>query len=133
VLATEISKTPVKSAQLSIARNNVANLILRMSAEEFTEAMNKVRSFRRLEESGVDLDTYDCHTVLVDPPRAGLDDATLKMIWRYDNIVYVSCNPVTLMENLKVLTETHVIDKLAFFDQFPYTRHTETVALLLKE
>ena len=134
VLATEISKTSVKSAQLNIARNNVANLkILRMSAEEFTEAMNKVRSFRRLEESGVDLDTYDCHTVLVDPPRAGLDDATLKMIQRYDNIVYVSCNPVTLMENLKVLTETHVIDKLAFFDQFPYTPHVETVVLLSRE
>ncbi len=79
------------------------------------------------------ISSYDCLTVLVDPSRAGLDDATLKMIRRHDNIVYVSCNPVTIMENLKVLTETHVIDKLEFFDQFPYTRHTETVALLLKE
>ena len=134
VLATEISKTSVKSAQLNIARNNVANLkILRMSAEEFTEAMNKVRSFRRLEESGVDLDSYECHTVLVDPPRAGLDEGTLKMIQKYDHIVYVSCNPATLMENLRILSETHGVEKLAFFDQFPYTPHVETVVLLSRE
>ena len=134
VLATEISKTSVKSAQLNIARNNVANLkILRMSAEELTEAMNKVRSFRRLEESGVDLDSYNCHTVLVDPPRAGLDLETLKMIQKYEHIVYVSCNPVTLMDNLRMLAETHRVEKLAFFDQFPYTPHVETVVLLSRE
>ena len=101
-----------------------------MSAEELTEAMNKVRSFRRLEESGVDLDSYNCHTVLVDPPRAGLDLETLKMIQKYEHIVYVSCNPVTLMDNLRMLAETHRVEKLAFFDQFPYTPHVETVVLL---
>ncbi len=134
VLATEISKTSVRSAQLNIAANNVDNLkIVRLSAEEFTEALNGVREFRRLQESEVDLGSYECNTILVDPPRAGLDQGTLELVSHYDHIVYISCNPETLIENLKTLTETHDVVRLAFFDQFPYTPHIETGVFLSKK
>jgi tRNA (uracil-5-)-methyltransferase len=42
-----------------------------MSAEEFTQAMNGVREFNRLQ--GIDLKGYQCETIFVDPPRSGLD------------------------------------------------------------
>lgn len=124
VLATEVSKTSIKSAQYNIQLNNCSNIdVLRMSSEEFTEAMNKEREFRRLKE--LDLESYKFSTILVDPPRAGLDEGTEKLCGQFDNILYISCNPETLKENLKTLCQTHKIDAMALFDQFPYTHHRE--------
>lgn len=131
VLATEISKVSVNAAQENIAANGVENLaIVRLSSEEFTQAIDKVRPFRRLKD--IDLDSYDFSTVLVDPPRAGLDADTCAMIARFPRILYISCNPETQLENLAELTKTHRIERFAIFDQFPYTDHTESGVLLVK-
>jgi len=124
VLATEISKTSVAAAQDNIVKNDIDNLkIIRMSSEEFVQAQQGVRKFRRLE--GIELADYKCKTILVDPPRAGLDDSTVEMISHYENIVYISCNPDTLKLNLDTLLLTHRITRFALFDQFPYTHHVE--------
>ena len=125
VLGTEISKTSVKSAQTNIAANQLTNVdIIRMSSEDFSQAMNGERVFRRLE--GFDLKSYNYDTVLVDPPRAGLDSESVELVSRFERIVYISCNPDTLKENLVELVKTHNIEKFALFDQFPYTHHVET-------
>lgn len=132
VLATEIAKASVASAQYNIAANQIDNVtILRMSAEEFTQAIQGERAFRRL--AGIDLQSYQCDTVLVDPPRAGLDEATLGMIQKYEQILYISCNPETLCDNLKTLTQTHQIARCALFDQFPFTHHMETGVWLVRK
>ncbi|WP_461535939.1 tRNA (uridine(54)-C5)-methyltransferase TrmA [Spongorhabdus nitratireducens] len=129
VLATEISKTSVNSARHNFSLNGVRNAeIARMSSEEFTQAMNKEREFNRLK--GIDLDSYEFSTVFVDPPRSGLDKGTEALVQRFDNIVYISCNPETLRENLETLTQTHSVERFALFDQFPYTDHAECGVLL---
>ncbi|QIR13172.1 tRNA (uridine(54)-C5)-methyltransferase TrmA [Shewanella aestuarii] len=129
VLATELAKPSVDAAQFNIEINKVDNLqIIRMSAEDFSDAMAKKRSFRRLE--GIDLDSYDCNTIFVDPPRAGIDDETLKLVQGYERILYISCNPQTLKDNLQTLSATHKITRFALFDQFPYTDHMESGVLL---
>ncbi len=131
VLATEIAKPSVQSAQYNIAKNNIDNLtIIRMSAQDFTQAINKVRTFSRLE--GIDLDDYQCDTIFVDPPRSGLDDETVKMVQAYANIMYISCNPETLQANMQVFNETHRVERFALFDQFPYTHHTEAGVYLVR-
>lgn len=132
VLATEISTSSVNSAQYNIEKNGVNNLnIIRMSAEEFTQAMNGVRAFYRLRD--IDLKSYDCNTIFVDPPRAGLDQATLDMVQSYERILYISCNPHTLADNLKQLCQTHQIERAALFDQFPYTDHIESGVWLIRK
>jgi len=132
VLATEIAKPSVASAQYNIAVNQIDNVqIIRMAAEEFTQAMNGVRSFNRLE--GIDLSSYQCETIFVDPPRSGLDDETVKMVQAYPRILYISCNPQTLWDNLAALSGTHQIERLALFDQFPYTHHMECGVLLTRK
>ncbi len=132
VLGTEISKTSVKSAQINIKKNKIKNInIIRMSSEEFSQAMNGEREFRRL--AGFDLTTYNYDTVLVDPPRAGLDDKSIELVSRFNHIVYISCNPETLKNNMLILSKTHTIKKFALFDQFPYTEHIETGILLKKK
>lgn len=129
VLATEIAKPSVESAQYNITVNAIDNVqIIRMSAEEFTQAMQGVRKFNRLKE--VDLTSYQCETIFVDPPRSGLDDETLNMVQGYRDIIYISCNPETLKNNLTTLTRTHEIRQFALFDQFPYTHHMECGVLL---
>lgn len=62
VLATEIAKPSVAAAQYNIAANHIDNVqIIRMAAEEFTQAMNGVREFNRLQ--GIDLKRYQCETI----------------------------------------------------------------------
>ncbi|OOF69848.1 tRNA (uridine(54)-C5)-methyltransferase TrmA [Rodentibacter caecimuris] len=131
VLATEIAKSSVTAAQFNIQANQIDNLqIIRMSAEEFTQAINGVRVFNRLR--GIDLTAYDCNTIFVDPPRAGLDSDTVRLVQNYDRILYISCNPYSLIDNLQTLCQTHRIERTALFDQFPYTDHMETGVWLIK-
>lgn len=131
VLATEISKTSVNAALNNLADNAVDNVTLvRLSAEELTEALNEVRPFRRLQ--GVDLKSYQFGSVFVDPPRAGMDPDTCELTRRFDNILYISCNPETLAANIAQLHDTHRIERCALFDQFPYTHHMESGVLLVR-
>jgi tRNA (uracil-5-)-methyltransferase len=131
VLATELAKPSVDSAQYNIAANKIDNVqIIRMSAEEFTEAMEGKREFRRLKDAQIDLTSYNCNTIFVDPPRSGMDIDTCKMVQHYQRILYISCNPETLKENLEILSQTHSITRFALFDQFPYTHHMEAGILL---
>ncbi|MDN6856306.1 tRNA (uridine(54)-C5)-methyltransferase TrmA [Pseudomonas sp. CAN2814] len=131
VLATEISKTSVNAALANLADNAVDNVTLvRLSAEELTQALNEVRPFRRLAD--VDLKSYEFGSVFVDPPRAGMDPDTCELTRRFDNILYISCNPETLAQNIAQLHDTHQVSRCALFDQFPYTHHMEAGVLLTR-
>ncbi|MCO6507211.1 MAG: tRNA (uridine(54)-C5)-methyltransferase TrmA [Snodgrassella sp.] len=133
VLATEVSKTSVQAARWNIAINQITNIALaRLSAEEFTEAYTGVRTFQRLASEHINLADYQFSSVFVDPPRAGIDQATLELLQKFDNIIYVSCNPVTLHENLQILLTTHEVKRAAMFDQFPFTPHIESGVWLKK-
>lgn len=129
VLASEISKASVSAAQANLATNEIGNVTLvRLSAEELTQALNGVRPFRRL--AGIDLPAYDFGTVFVDPPRAGLDPATCELVRRFERILYISCNPQTLADNIAQLHDSHRLSRCAVFDQFPFTPHVESGVLL---
>lgn len=133
VLATEVSKTSVQAARWNITANKADNIaIARLSAEEFTQAYQGVRPFKRLMDENIDLKDYQFNTIFVDPPRAGIDSDTLQLLVQFKNIIYISCNPITLAENLKILTQTHEIKRIALFDQFPSTPHIESGVWLQK-
>lgn len=128
VVATEISRTSIKSAQHNIQLNTVDNLqVLQMSAEDVSAALAQGTKLKHIELAELQLDT-----VLVDPPRAGLDAGTEQLVSRFNDIIYISCNPETLAHNLKALSKTHDVMQLAVFDQFPYTHHIESGVWLKK-
>lgn len=132
VLATEISKSSITAAKNNMKLNNVTNIdFVRMSAEEFVQALDGVRVFRRMKE--IDLSRYTLKTLFVDPPRAGLDDAGRAFAARHENLLYISCNPETLRRDLDDLSRTHKITSMALFDQFPYTDHLEMGVMLVKK
>ena len=132
VLATEISKRSIHAALENCELNGVENITFaRLASEEMTEALNGVREFNRLKD--IDLKSYNFSTVLVDPPRAGLDEGTIELISNIDNIIYISCNPETLARDLETLTNTHDVVEAAMFDQFPHTEHVESGVFLQKK
>jgi len=129
VLATEASKTSIKVAQENAKLNEISNIsFVRLLAHEVTQALEKRRVFRRLK--GVELDKFEFSTIFVDPPRCGVDEESLNLLRKFENIIYISCNPKTLARDLNLLPQTHKIEKLALFDQFPYTPHLESGVIL---
>ena len=78
------------------------------------------------------LSKYD--TIIVDPPRAGLHPKLIQKILRDEpeKIIYVSCNPKTLSENLSALREKYHVENAIGLDMFPHTPHVEAVVELRK-
>ena len=74
-------------------------------------------------------------TIIIDPPRAGLNKKTLDFLINYqsDNLIYMSCNPMTLAKNLKSLSTVYNIEEVFYLDMFPRTKHIETICLMKKK
>lgn len=132
VVATEIAKVSVHAAKFNIEANGIDNVdVVRISSEEFSQVLSGEITKRRTKD--LRLDECNFTTVLVDPPRSGLDENTVQQVQEYQNILYISCSPDTLKENLEVITQTHQIERFAIFDQFPYTGHLETGVFLTRK
>jgi tRNA (uracil-5-)-methyltransferase len=128
-LGTEISRTSVKSAQENIKLNSINNVtIARMSSEDLSKAWLHNEPSKRFNE--FDIDSYDFDTILVDPPRAGLDPDTLELIKKFRRIVYISCNPESMADNISEFKDDYEITAFSLFDQFPYTQHMEAGVVL---
>lgn len=74
-------------------------------------------------------------TVIVDPPRSGLNDETINQIMdlKPKTICYVSCDPMTLARDLKIITDKYKAIKVCSLDMFPNTYHVESVCLLSRK
>ena len=114
------------------------------------EAVNKANENTRL--NGLDncefiagdvfakLDEFDkqgieADIIILDPPRAGVREKAITKILKYNvkNIVYVSCNPKSLVQDLRLLEMNgYVAEKVCCVDMFPQTPHVETVVLVTK-
>lgn len=129
VLASEISKSSIANARINCELNGVCNAqFVRLSADELMSAFARRREFERLK--GIDIFSYDFSHVLIDPPRAGLEPSVIDFIKNFRNLIYISCNPQTLFENLRSLCATHEVRRFAIFDQFAHTSHIECGVLL---
>tara|TARA_R110000823_G_scaffold130015_28_gene258218 strand:- start:4416 stop:5537 length:1122 start_codon:yes stop_codon:yes gene_type:complete len=131
VIATEVSKASMRAARENLAENAIGNVhLVRLSAQEVAQALAGERVFRRLASLPKPIGDFNLRSLFVDPPRAGLDENTVATAAQFENIIYISCNPVSLAMNLRSLRQTHCITALALFDQFPYTDHMECGVVL---
>ena len=79
------------------------------------------------------IDRFNCvDLVIVDPPRAGLDRKTRETLKKIKaaKMIYISCDPVTLMRDLQDLKNIYDIDEITPVDMFPNTYHVECVCML---
>lgn len=72
------------------------------------------------------------NVIFVDPPRRGLDENAILHILkiRPKKLIYISCNPATMVRDLKKLEESYYIKEIQPVDMFPFTSHVECVAVL---
>ncbi len=70
--------------------------------------------------------------LIVDPPRKGLDNTTINNILdiKPKKIVYISCNPASLVRDLAKIERIYDIKLIQPFDMFPFTSHVECVTVL---
>lgn len=116
----EIVEQAIKDAKENARINNIKN------AEFFAGDVEKVLS-DLLEVKKVIPDV-----IFVDPPRKGLDNNTINNILKVlpKRVIYISCNPATLVRDLKLLEEKYQIKEIQPVDMFPYTSHVECCSVL---
>ena len=70
--------------------------------------------------------------VMVDPPRKGLDNTTINNILAVEpkKVVYISCNPATMVRDMKLLEEKYEVNEIQPVDMFPFTSHVECCSVL---
>jgi tRNA (uracil-5-)-methyltransferase len=116
IVAVELDRKLVEAAKQNATLNHVENVeFVRLHSHKFCGNLVRRRAWK-----GVAFDV-----VLVDPPRAGLDATTLSCIQGYPHILYISCSPISLERDMKVLTMTHRVQRFAVMDQFAGTAHLE--------
>ena len=72
--------------------------------------------------------------IILDPPRAGVDEEVIRVILRAApaRIVYVSCNPATQARDLALMNEAYRVEAVQPVDMFPHTHHVENVVKLVR-
>ena len=122
VIGVELNRDAVADAIVNARLNGVKNCWFTAGdAGEYMEQMAR--------------DGMRPDLVFLDPPRSGSDEKFLSSLLRCapKRVVYVSCDPETLARDLGVLTGGgYKVQKLQPVDMFPYTRHIECVAALLR-
>ena len=115
VLGVEINEDSIRDAIGNAKRNSIKNAqFIACDSEEFIE---------QLEDSP--------NVVFLDPPRNGFTEKFMKQLdhLKSDKIVYISCNPSTQARDIAFLKH-YQIKKIVPVDNFPFTKHVETVVLL---
>lgn len=116
VTGIEVIKDAVLDANFNKELNNIDNISF---------ILGKVEDKIIVIKDNIDL-------IIVDPPRSGLDKKVISVINKIKakNIIYVSCNPITLVRDLKLLKDNYNIEYIKPYDMFPNTYHVECVVLL---
>lgn len=115
VLGIEVNKDAVKDANMNKLLNKVNNIDFILEDSSYIAKID---------------DFFD--VILVDPPRSGLDSKTLNnlKLRKTPKIIYVSCDPMTLSRDIKLLEDVYKVDKIALFDMFANDYHVESLVLL---
>ena len=122
VIGVEVNSDAVKDAKENATINGIEN------AEFYNEDAGEYMSSLAIKKEKIDV-------VITDPPRAGCSMKFLKSLIKLSpkRVVYISCNPETLANDLNVLTKAgYRVKKIQPVDMFPYTSHVECVACLEK-
>ncbi len=127
-LGINVAKKTKKVYGIETVKNAVINA-------SYNTKINKVdNAYYLLGDVGKTIDKINdkIDTIIVDPPRAGLDKKTKEYINNSGakKIIYVSCNPMTLARDIKELSNQYDVKKVTALDMFPYSEHCESITVL---
>ena len=120
VYGIEIVEEAIKDANENARINNVDNT-------EFIAGDVEIVLDRLINKEHIIPDV-----VMVDPPRKGLDSKSIENLLKIlpKKLVYISCNPATLVRDLSKLEDKYKITMIKPVDMFPFSKHIECVSLL---
>ena len=120
VYGVEIVKQAIEDAKENAKRNNLENA--HFIAGDTEEVLDDLINNKNIIPN----------VIMVDPPRKGLDNKSIDNIAkvRPEKLVYISCNPATLVRDLAKLEEVYDLKEIIPVDMFPFTSHVECVAVL---
>ena len=120
VYGIEIIEDAIKDAKENAKINNIKN----------TEFI--VGDVEIILDKLINKDKIHPDVIMVDPPRKGLDKTSIENIKKIKpkKLVYISCNPATLVRDLSYLEEIYDIKKIKPVDMFPFSKHCECVSIL---
>jgi len=121
--------------------NNVVGIEINEAAIEDAKENKKINKLKNIQficgDSGKKIEKLKFNTdiIIVDPPRNGLNNETINNILKLDakELIYVSCDPMTLVRDLKILSNYYNIYEITPFDMFPNTKHVECLTYLKKK
>ncbi len=120
VYGIEIVKQAIEDAKVNANLNNIENIeFLCGDVEDAFEELIKKHKVRP-------------DVIIVDPPRRGLDEKTIENILKLktSKVVYISCNPATMVRDLKLMEEMYDVVEVQPVDMFPFTSSVECCTLL---
>ena len=122
VVGVEYVPEAIEDAKINSAINNIDNTTF------YAGDMKDVLSDSFVARNG------QPDVIILDPPRAGVDEKVLEVIKRAapERMVYVSCNPSTQARDLALLNDMYEILAVQPVDMFPHTHHVENVVKLRK-
>lgn len=121
---------------------NILGIEINQRAEQLSKENAKINEITNVDFKSGDakklIDKYinDYDILIVDPPRKGISKQEISQILNSNiqNIIYVSCNPVTLARDISYLKEHYTLDNnITIIDMFPNTNHVESVVLLSRK
>lgn len=120
VYGIEIIEQAIEDAKENAKENNVNNI--EFICGDVEQALTELLETRKVNPN----------VIIVDPPRRGLDNITVQNMMKVQpqRIVYISCNPATMVRDLMQLEEKYIIDKIQPVDMFPFTSHVECLSVL---
>ena len=110
----------------------VPNAILNAIFNAQINGLNNVKFLLNDVKDAINKITLDFTKVIVDPPRSGLTKDIIEVLLKIkpESIIYVSCDPQTLVRDYKLLMGDYVLEKAYTLDMFSYTYHVESLWLL---
>lgn len=110
----------------------VPNAILNAIFNAQINGLNNVKFLLNDVKDAINKITLDFTKVIVDPPRSGLTKDIIEVLLKIkpESIIYVSCDPQTLVRDYKLLMGDYVLEKAYALDMFSYTYHVESLWLL---
>lgn len=116
VVGIEVVEDAVRDAKSNLKLNNITN------TEFYLGDVSKV--IKKLD--------YTPDTIILDPPRSGISKDLIEFLLslKVKNIIYVSCNPLTLARDINLLDSIYHLESIKLVDEFPNTYHLESITLL---
>ena len=126
VIGVERDESLCQAAQVNLEMNSIENgTIIHAPVEKVARRFHSRLRKKKQGEDKIEGEEYpftENDFILVDPPRAGLDEITLDLVREFKDVIYISCDARSLARDLgeRKLSETHRVKRLAAFDHFPW-------------